>query len=109
MRYARPHSLRLAAGIIALAVTGLGEALIALMITPAIDIVLNPGHSGHLVPLVTLPTSKKVIYLNSFFPSSVHYVGTIFAVSLLVIALGKAITEYFGTVAIQHVGLAAVT
>ena len=57
-----------------------------------------------------MPWSGKVIYLNSFVPGSVHYVGTIFAVVLFaVISIGKAVAEYWGTVEVQFVGLAAVT
>jgi subfamily B ATP-binding cassette protein MsbA len=109
MRYVEPHRVRLVVGIFALAVAGLGEGLLALMIRPATDIILSPQSGARLVPLVTLPWSGKVIYLNSFFPSSVHYVGTIFAIALLVISIGKAVAEYFGTVEVQFVGLAAVT
>jgi ATP-binding cassette, subfamily B, bacterial MsbA len=106
--YVRPHRARLLAGIAALAVVGLAEGLIALMITPVFDRILRPGAAEARLPLVKLPFGGRTIYLNSFLPG-IHYVWAVFAVALVVLFVGKAIAEYFGNMEIQYVGLAAVT
>ena len=92
-----------------MALVGLAEGLVALMITPAIDSVLNPASQDSRVPLVKLPFGGPTIYLNSFFPHSIHYVGAIFGLGLGVVFIAKAMAEYFGSVEIQYVGVAAVT
>jgi subfamily B ATP-binding cassette protein MsbA len=109
LSYARPYRARLIAGIVAMAIVGFAEGLVPLMITPAIDSVLNPGKSDSRVPLVKLPFHGPTIYLNSFVPHSIHNVGTIFALCLIVVFIVKAVSEYLGSVEIQFVGLAAIT
>ena len=43
MRYIKPYKMRLAVGVVCLSVVGLAEGLIALMIAPIFDRVLNPA------------------------------------------------------------------
>ena len=43
LQYVKPYRMRLVTGVLSLAVVGIGEGLVALMITPALDRVLNPG------------------------------------------------------------------
>jgi ATP-binding cassette, subfamily B, bacterial MsbA len=106
--YVRPHIARLTGGVILLAILGISEGLIALMIIPAFDVVLNPHSSEQKLKLVTLPFVGRTIYLNSFFPQSVHFVWTVFAIALLVIFLVKAVAEFLGSVLVQYVGHAAI-
>ena len=109
LSYVRPYSGRMTVAILLLAVVGVTEGLTALMITPAVDRVLNPAVTDPTLPLLKLPWGGPTIYLNSFFPSSIRYVWTVFAISLVVIFIGKAISEFFGSLLIQYVGHAAVT
>ncbi len=109
LRYVRPYSGRLALAIVLLAVVGLAEGLTALMITPAVDRVLNPATSDPTLPLVKLPFHAQPLLLNSFFPHRIRYVWTIFAISLVVIFVGKALAEFFGSLLVQYVGHAAIT
>jgi len=108
LRYVHPYRLQLAMGIAALALTGFAEGLVALMVTPVFDRILNPHSGDSRLPLVTLPFGGRTIYLNSFMPQ-IHYVGAVFAISFIVITAAKALSEYFGTVQIQYAGLAAIT
>jgi subfamily B ATP-binding cassette protein MsbA len=96
------------AGVAALALVGLAEGLIALMITPLLDRILNPLSSDSRLPLLKLP-GGHIVYLNSFVPQQIHYVWTIFAIALVIVYLGKAVAEYFGVVEIQYIGQAAIT
>jgi ATP-binding cassette, subfamily B, bacterial MsbA len=108
LRYARPYRIRLFSGVVALALVGLTEGLIALMITPLLDRILNPSSDDPNLPLVTLP-GNHVIYLNSFLPSSIHWGWTVFSIALVGIFVAKAVAEYLGVVEVQYAGQAAVT
>jgi subfamily B ATP-binding cassette protein MsbA len=88
---------------------GLAEGLIALMITPIFDRVLNPGAPDSRLFLITNPLTHKAIYLNSFLPRQIHSVGTMFAIAILVVFIGKAIAEYLGNILVQYAGIAGVT
>lgn len=116
-QFVRPYRVRLFLGIILLAVMGVCEGIVALMIIPAWDSVLNPHNTAAKVKLVTLPAwvqhslrlSDADVYLNSFLPSNIHYVWTIFAICLVVVFISKSIAEFFGSTMIQYAGHAGVT
>jgi len=109
LSYVRPYVGRLAGAVVLLAVVGLGDGLTALMITPAFDRVLNPATTDPTLPLVRLPFSGRTIYLNAFFPHYIHHVWTVFAISLVVLIVGKAVAEFFGIMLVQYVGHASIT
>jgi subfamily B ATP-binding cassette protein MsbA len=106
LHWVRPQSAYLIPGIVLLALEGISEGVVALMITPAMDGVLEPTKPVTELPLVTV--DGHTIYLNSFVPH-VHYVWSIFAICLVALVFGKAVTEYFGTVLVQFAGHSAVT
>lgn len=107
--FVRPYRWPLIAGVVLLAVMGICEGLVALMIIPAMNVILAPDKVTSQVKLITLPHSHHVIYLNSFLPSRIHYVWTVFAICLVVIFFTKAIAEFFGSTMIQYAGHAGVT
>jgi subfamily B ATP-binding cassette protein MsbA len=109
LRYIKPYKMRLAAGIVCLSLVGLGEGLIALMITPIFDRVLNPGAPDNRLFLIRNPFTHQAIYLNSFLPSQIHSVGTLFSIAILTVFIGKGVAEYFGNVLVQYAGIAGVT
>jgi subfamily B ATP-binding cassette protein MsbA len=109
LSYVRPYTFRLIAGVLLLAFVALAEGVIALLVTPAVDQVLNPSVAVRSVKLVTLPWSGHTIYLNDFFPPSIHYVWTIFAFTLLAVFFAKAVAEYLGTTEVYRVGYGAIT
>jgi ATP-binding cassette, subfamily B, bacterial MsbA len=107
--FVRPYRLRLLFGVVLLAVMGICEGLVALMIIPAMNVILAPEKATKLVPLATLPFSHRVIYLNTFLPSRVHNAWTVFAICLVAIFFVKAVAEFFGSTMIQYAGHAGVT
>jgi subfamily B ATP-binding cassette protein MsbA len=109
LAYVRPYTARLMAAVGLMAVVGLAEAFVALMIIPLMDRVLNPATTGRAVALITLPFTQKTIYLNDFLPGHVQHVWAVFAISLCAVFLIKGIAEFFGNTSIQYVGHAAVT
>jgi ATP-binding cassette, subfamily B, bacterial MsbA len=106
--YVRPYVFRLIVGVILLAFVALAEGVVALLVAPAVDSVLNPSVVGRTIKLVTLPWNNHTVYLNNFFPQSVHNVGTIFSFTLLIVFFAKAVAEYLGITEIYYVGYAAV-
>jgi subfamily B ATP-binding cassette protein MsbA len=105
----RRYRWGLAAAVILMALVGAAEGLTALMARPVFDRVLQPSSSGNSAPLVTFPWNHHTVYLNSFFPPTIHNPWVIFAISLLVIAIVKGIAEFSGTMLVQYIGLAVVT
>ena len=106
--YTRPYWLRLVGGVVLVAYVAFAEGTIAFMVQAAVDYVLHPEKFASRLPLVTLPWNGQVIYLNKFFPDSIHNVWTIFAITILVLYVSKAISEYVGVTEIQYVGLAGI-
>jgi ATP-binding cassette, subfamily B, bacterial MsbA len=109
LRYVMPYKIRLATGIVCLSVVGLAEGLIALLITPIFDRVLNPGAPDNRLLLIKNPFTHQAIYLNSFLPSEIHSVGTLFSIAILTVFIGKGVAEFFGNVLVQYAGIAGVT
>jgi ATP-binding cassette, subfamily B, bacterial MsbA len=109
LRYVMPYKIRLAMGVVCLSAVGLAEGLIALMIAPIFATVLNPFAPDNRLRLIENPFTHQVIYLNSFLPSRIHSVGTLFSIAILTVFIGKGVAEYFGNVLVQYAGIAGVT
>jgi len=109
LHYVAPYSGLLALGILLLAVMAAVDGLAVLSIRPAVDIVLTPGSSDQHLALFSIPRGGRTIYLNSFVPSRIRYVWSVFAVALLLLFLVKGLAEFFGSTLVQYVGLAGVT
>jgi subfamily B ATP-binding cassette protein MsbA len=99
----------MAAGVALLLVVGLAEAVIGLMIKPILDRVLNPAAPDSNVLLFTVPHGGPAIYLNRFFPHSIHNVWAVVSISLLVVFFVKSVCEFGGSTMVQSVGLRALT
>lgn len=109
LRYVRPYGALLGGAVVLMGIVGMAEGIIALMIAPLFDRVLDPRTSGSQLKLLTIPYTHQAVYLNAFLPSSVRHVWAVFALSLCAIFLCKAVAEFAGELLIQYVGHAAVT
>jgi ATP-binding cassette, subfamily B, bacterial MsbA len=109
LHYIKPYRTRLTVGIVCLSLVGLAEGLIALLIAPILDTVLKPAATDNRLYLIQNPFTHQPIYLNSFLPSQIHSVGTVFSIAILVVFIGKGISEFFGNVLVQYAGIAGVT
>jgi len=107
--YVRPYRFSMAAGVVLLAVVGVAEGIIMLMIRPIIDRVLNPSAPDSNVLLFTVPNGGPSIYLNHFFPHSIHNVWTVVSISLVIVFLVKSIAEFGGNALVQWCGHRAIT
>jgi ATP-binding cassette, subfamily B, bacterial MsbA len=108
LSYAIPYWYSLAAGVLLLLLVGLAEAVIGLMINPIIDRVLNPSAPDSNVVLFHF-RNGPTLYLNRFFPPSIHNVWAVVSISLLVVYLVKSLAEFGGSTLVQFVGLRALT
>ncbi len=109
LSYVWPYRFRVFLGVVLLAFVALAEGLIALIIAPIFDRVLNPAATDSRLELFTVPFSDRAIYLNQFFPPYIHNVRTVVSISLLVVFFAKAIAEFGGGFLIQAIGHSAIT
>jgi subfamily B ATP-binding cassette protein MsbA len=79
------------------------------MIRPIIDRVLTPSAPDSNVLLFTFPHHGPAVYLNRFFPHSIHNVWAVVSISMLVVFFAKSVAEFGGGTLIQYVGHRAIT
>jgi subfamily B ATP-binding cassette protein MsbA len=111
VRLARPYAPLLAASVILMAIVGAAHAMMALLIKPVFDRVLNPAAENVPVPLFTIPVARRVVHLNDFIPDSlgIGNVWTMVAVGIVGVFLVKGVCDYFGNYLVNYVGVSAVT
>src|SRR5215469_18968484 len=99
----------MAMGIMLLAVVAGAEGLILFMIKAIFDRVLTPSAPDSDILLFVVPGLHFPVFLNHFFPPSIHNVWTVVSISLLVIFLVKSLAEYGGTLLVHFTGHRAIT
>ena len=109
LRLVRPYFAPLLLSVILMAGVGASQALMALLIGPVFDRVLQPESPDTLVPLFTIPGFNHSVYLQDFMPSAVHNVWTMVAFAILGAFFVKGICDYFGNYFVNYVGFSAVT
>jgi subfamily B ATP-binding cassette protein MsbA len=98
----------MAFGIVLLAVVGMAEGVIVLMIVPTFSRVLVPTAPDSNVLLFSVAGGKHAIYLNRFFPHRIHNVWAVVSLSLLFVFLAKSLAEFAGNTLIQFAGHRAI-
>ena len=94
----------MALGIVLLAIVAGAEGLILFMIKAIFDRVLTPSAPDSDILLFVVPGLHVPVLLNRFFPSNIHNVWTVVAISLLVDFLTNYLAEYGGNLLIQLTG-----
>ena len=108
LSYVRPYWRRLGVSVILMAIVGACHGLVALLIGPVFDRVLNPKSPEAPVVLYEVPFSGLEIYLNDLVPSGVTNVWTMVAIGILAVFIVKGLCDFFGNYLINYVGLAGV-
>ena len=85
LRYLRPYTPLLAGGIFLMMAMGAIEFLTAFSIRPALDVVLNPQSTAQKLTLFQIPWNGHTVYLNSFVPTRIRHVWSVFAVGARVV------------------------
>jgi subfamily B ATP-binding cassette protein MsbA len=102
---------QLAAALALMTCSGIFEGLVALLIGPVIDRVLNPSSGGsHVVLLQNPPLLHHPLYLNEFMPQWFsHNPASIVAGALVFMVGFKGISMYFAIYFINYAGFGVVT
>jgi subfamily B ATP-binding cassette protein MsbA len=105
--YARRYLPLLVLSVLLMALMGLMTAARALLIKPVLGRVLRPSADASPEPIFTV--LRQPIYLEQFFPSNIHNIFTIVAISILIVFLIRGICDYLGDYLTSYVGFSAVT
>ena len=107
--YARRYWHLLLLSVFLMAVMGAMTAVRTLLIKPVLGRVLRPTADAVPQPLFEIPGIHYQIFLESFFPASVHNIFTIVAISLLVVFIVRGACDFAGDYLTSYVGFSAVT
>jgi len=107
--YVRPYWAALLASVLLMAIAGAAHAMIALLVGPVFDRVLNPAAPNVPVQLFTIPGLGRPVYLHQFVPEGIRNVWTMVAFGILSTFLIKGAADYAGNYLVNFVGLSAVT
>jgi subfamily B ATP-binding cassette protein MsbA len=106
---ASPYWPMLAGSVVLMACVGAAHAMMAFLIGPVFDRVLNPASADTPVLLFTIPIVKHAVYLNQLVPFGIHNVWTMVAFGIVAVFLIKGVCDYFGNYLVNYVGVSAVT
>lgn len=109
LSYLSPYTPQLAIGIFLMMVMAALEGLVAASISPALNVVLNPSTPVQSLTLFKIPRTNYTLDLHQFVPAHFHNVWNVFAVALLMLFVVKGVSEYLGSLLIQHAGLSSLT
>jgi ATP-binding cassette, subfamily B, bacterial MsbA len=109
LSYARPYWPYLLASVVLMALVGGAHALMALLIGPIFDRVLDPASPEAPVALFTDPFFGHTVYLDRIVPSSLHNVWTMVAFLLVMVFLLKGTCDYAANYLVNYAGFSAVT
>jgi ATP-binding cassette, subfamily B, bacterial MsbA len=108
LRFIRPYTFRFLIAVILMAVVGACEGIVALLIKPVFDQVLQPGADSARILLFKLPWSHSGVYLQDFLPHWIHNVWTVVAVSFIAVTVINGVSEFLGTYFINFIGQSVV-
>ena len=106
--FVRPYWAALICSVVLMAIAGASHAMMAVLIRPIFDRVLDPATVDAPVKLFSLPNGQP-FYLQQIAPASIHNVWTIVATAILSVFLLRGICDYFGNYLVNWVGVSAVT
>ena len=109
LSYARRYSGRLAGAVVLMAVAGATQGVLALLIRPIFDRVLNPAAPDTRAPLLPHPFLHHQIYLDQIVPSRISNVWTMVAFAILAVFFTKGVCDYVGNYLVSYAGFSAVT
>lgn len=109
LRFVRPYWLPLIGSVVLMAIAGACHAMMALLIAPIFDRVLDPKSAEAPVLLTRIPVLDQPLYLHQIVPGWINNVWTMVAFGILVVFLTKGIADYLGNYLVNYVGLCTVT
>lgn len=109
MSFARPYLGALAVSVFLMACVGAAQAMMALLIGPVFDRVLNPVAADAPVKLFTIPGWNRALFLDDIMPGFVQGTWSMVAAGILAVFLIKGICDYAGNYLVNYAGFSAVT
>jgi subfamily B ATP-binding cassette protein MsbA len=107
--YARKYSPLIVLAVILMACVGAATGLMALLLSPVMDRVLNPATPNLRVELTHVPFLQTPIYLDQIVPSGFSNIWSMVAFSIITVFVGKGICDYLASYLINYAGCSAVT
>lgn len=107
--FVKPYWVLLSLSVVLMAIAGSAHAMMAVLIKPIFDRVLDPASPDRPVELFKLPFWNEPLYLHQLAPSWFHNVFTTVAFVILSVFLLRGICDYFGNYLVSWVGVNAVT
>src|SRR5260370_29848831 len=99
-----PYWPMLRGSVLLMACAGLAHSMLALLIGPIFDRVLNPFSPDVPVLLFRVPILDYPVYLNHLVPAFIHNVWTMVACGIVMVFLIKGTCDYFGNYLVNYVG-----
>lgn len=109
LRYTRPYWASLSLAVILMALAGAAHSLMALLIRPIFDRVLNPAAPNTPVELIRLPLLNRPLYLEQLLPFPIGSAWAAVAAGIVMVFLLKGLADYAGNYLLSRVGFSAVT
>ena len=107
--YSKKYLPMIAAAVLLMACVGAATGLMALLLSPVMDRVLNPASPNLRVELTRLPVFDTPIYLDEIVPSGFTNIWSMVAFSIITVFVGKGICDYLASYLISYAGYSAVT
>jgi subfamily B ATP-binding cassette protein MsbA len=109
LAYARPYWPVLLVSVFLMALAGAAHAMMALLIRPIFDRVLDPQSANTPVLLTTVPIYNRPLYLHQVIPLPLEDAWALVAAGILLVFLVKGVSDYCGNYLVNHAGFSAVT
>ncbi|MCZ2150849.1 MAG: ATP-binding cassette domain-containing protein [Bryobacterales bacterium] len=109
LSYSRPYAFPLFLSVLLMALAGFCHAMMALLIRPIFDRVLDPRAAEAPVRLTTIPILDKPLYLHQIIPFPLHDVWQLVAAGILLVFLIRGVADYCGNYLVNYAGFSAVT
>jgi len=109
LRFTRPYWPLLVLSVFLMALAGAAHAMMAVLIRPVFDLVLNPVRITGATKLFTVPLSGRTVFLEDFAPVWLHDAWQLVAFAILTVFFLRGLCDYFGNYLVSWVGLRAVT
>ena len=109
LRYARRYSFHILTSVVLMAAVGAAHAMVALLIAPIFDRVLDPTSPDSPVMLFRMPISQSPVYLDQIVPGSIHNVWTMVAFAIVAVFIVKGACDYLANYLINYAGFSAIT
>ncbi len=107
--YTKRYTPALVFSVVLMGIAGAMHGMLPLLVGTIFDRVLRPESPEARVRLPIPEWTGIELHLDQLVPLPIHNIWTLVAVSILLVFLTKGVSDYFGNLLINFVGLSAVT